>query len=42
MYREHPLTIYVYQSGLTWDERYEPSPFIPPTYPIWRERVKFL
>jgi hypothetical protein len=27
MVQKHPLTIYVYQSGLTWDERYETSPY---------------
>jgi len=42
MYRYHPLTIYVYQSGLTWDDRYETSPFMSPTYPISRGIVKVL
>jgi hypothetical protein len=42
MNQQHPLTIYVNHSGLTWDERYETSPSIPPTYPISRGRVKFL
>jgi hypothetical protein len=42
MYQQHPLTIYVYHSGLTWDDRYETSPFITPTYPISRRIVKVL
>jgi len=42
MYRYHPLTIYVYQLGLTWDDRYETSPFMSPTYPISRGIVKVL
>lgn len=42
MDQRHPLTIFVYQSGLTWDVRYETSPFISPTYPISRDIVKFL
>jgi hypothetical protein len=25
MYQKYPLTIYVDQLGLTWDERYEPA-----------------
>lgn len=37
-----PLIIEPYQSGLTWDERYETSPFIFPTYPISRGIVKVL
>jgi hypothetical protein len=42
MDRQHPLTIYLYQSGLTWDDGYETSPFMSPTYPISREIVKVL
>jgi len=42
MDQRHPLTIYLYRSGLTWDVRYETSPLISPTYPIWRGIVKFL
>ena len=42
MDRRHPLTIYVFQSGLTWNDRYETSPSIPPTYPIWHGIVKVL
>jgi len=28
MVQQHPLTMYLYQSGLTWDDRYETSPYI--------------
>ncbi len=42
MYQQYPLNIYLYQSGLTWDDRYETSPYISPTYPISREIVKVL
>jgi hypothetical protein len=42
MDQRHPLTNFDYQSGLTWDVRYETSPSISPTYLIWRRRVKFL
>jgi hypothetical protein len=29
MYRKHSLIIYLYQSGLTRDDRYETSPYTP-------------
>ena len=29
MVQKHSLTMYLYQSGLTWDERYKTSPYIP-------------
>ncbi len=37
MNRKHPLTNYVYLSGLTWDERYETSPLYPPHIPFRAE-----
>ena len=37
MYQKHSLIIYLYQSGLTWDDRYETSPYTPPHIPFRAE-----
>jgi hypothetical protein len=41
MEQRHPLTIYVYRSGLTWDERYEPALLYPPHIPFGEEESSF-
>jgi len=34
MVQEHPLNMYLYQSGLTWDDRYENQPVYLPHIPF--------